>query len=67
MNEEEIKISRGFDKIVEGMKPVDPSFEEILSIEKNYYGDILDIGCGYGMLLKRLRKKGTLLPPKVIK
>src|SRR3989344_2235707 len=58
LNEEEIKISRGFDKIVEGMKPVDPSFEEILSIEKNYYGDILDIGCGYGMLLKRLQEKG---------
>ena len=57
MNNEEIKISQGFDKITGGMKPVDPSFDEILSIESNYLGDILDIGCGHGIFLKRLKER----------
>ncbi len=58
MDKEEIKISQGFDKITDGMKPVDPSFDEILNIENNYSGDILDIGCGHGIFLKRLKEKG---------
>lgn len=58
MDKEEIKISQGFDKITDGMKPVDPSFDEILNIENNYFGDILDIGCGHGIFLKRLKEKG---------
>jgi len=58
MNNEELKISRGFDKIVEGMRPVDPSFNEILNIENNYSGDILDIGCGHGILLKKIKERG---------
>ncbi len=43
MNKEELKISQGFDEIIEGMKPVDPSFNEILSIEKEYSLTGIDI------------------------
>lgn len=58
MNKEELKISQGFDEIIEGMKPVDPSFNEILNIENDYFGDILDIGCGHGIFLKRIKEIG---------
>lgn len=49
-------IGLGYDKIAEKIYVSDAFYNECLGMEKNYFGDILDIGCGQGIILKKLKE-----------
>lgn len=50
-------IGLGYSRMAEKVYVSDAFYNECLAIEKNYFGDILDIGCGQGVVLKKLKEK----------
>lgn len=51
------EIADGYDKIVDKIGLAMEFYDEVLGFNKNYFGNILDIGCGRGFLLKKLKEK----------
>ena len=49
-------IAKGYDKIAEKIYVSDTFYNEVMAIEKNWHGDILDAGCGQGPILQKLAK-----------
>lgn len=49
------QISRGYDKIAEEIALSDAFYARAVSLHRNYHGKILDIGCGQGLLIKKIR------------
>lgn len=50
------EIARGYDAIADKVGVSLEFYDECLSIQKKYTGKILDVGCGRGLLLKKVRK-----------
>ncbi|MEK7149044.1 MAG: class I SAM-dependent methyltransferase [Patescibacteria group bacterium] len=51
-------IARGYDAIAEKVFVSDDFYREVLGIEKNFSGDILEVGVGQGVVLKYIRERG---------
>jgi len=54
------EIAEGYDKIVDKIGLAAEFYDEVLGFHKKYYGNILDIGCGRGFLLKKLEEKAGI-------
>src|SRR3989338_11106685 len=52
------EIGRGYDKIAEKIYVSEDFYNEVLDIEKNWRGDILEAGVGQGVVLKNIQKRG---------
>jgi len=50
------QIADGYDKIAEKIYVSDEFYNEVMAIEKNWHGDVLDAGCGQGPVLQKLAK-----------
>lgn len=50
-------IELGFDAVAEKMYVSSEFYEEVLDIEQNFYGDILEPGVGQGVVLKYIKDK----------
>ena len=53
------EIARGYDAITEKIAMHDGFYEECLAMHSDYRGAILDVGCGQGLLLKKLRTRAA--------
>lgn len=49
------QIAEGYDKIAEKIYVSDDFYSEVMAIEKNWHGDILDAGCGQAPVLRKLQ------------
>lgn len=52
------EIGRGYDKIAEKIYVSEEFYNEVLDIQPNFYGDILEIGVGQGVVLKNIQGRG---------
>jgi len=50
------EIGRGYDKIAEKIFVSDDFYREVLAIEKNWHGKILEGGVGQGVVLAKIKK-----------
>lgn len=57
MNPEKEKIAAGYDAIIEQIGLDESFYERCLAMHRHYSGSILDIGCGRGLLLKKLHER----------
>lgn len=48
------EIAKGYDQITEKIGQNDIFYDRVLSFKRCYEGDILDAGCGRGLLLKKI-------------
>lgn len=51
-------IEAGYDAIAEKMYVSEEYYRDMLAIEKNFYGDILEVGVGQGTVLKKISELG---------
>ena len=51
------EIGKGYDKIAEKIYVSDEFYNEVMAIEKNWQGAVLDAGCGQGPVLFALAKR----------
>ncbi|MBI3046041.1 MAG: class I SAM-dependent methyltransferase [Candidatus Harrisonbacteria bacterium] len=51
-------IGEGYDAIAEKMRLPEEFYNEVLDIEPDWHGDILEAGVGQGVVLKNIQKRG---------
>lgn len=51
-------IGKGYDKIAEKIYVSEDFYNEVLNIEPNFYGDILEAGVGQGVVLENIVRRG---------
>ena len=49
------QIAEGYDKIAEKIYVSDTFYNEVMAIEKNWHGAVLDAGCGQAPILQKLQ------------
>lgn len=51
-------IGEGYDKIAEKIYVSEEFYNEVLDIQPRFYGDILEVGVGQGVVLKNIQRRG---------
>lgn len=52
------EIGKGYDRIAERVYVSEEFYNEVLGIESDWHGDILEIGVGQGVVLKNIQRRG---------
>ena len=53
------EIGKGYDKIAEKIFVSDDFYNEVLDVESNFHGDILEAGVGQGVVLENIARRGS--------